>query len=599
MMDAGKSAGPTGCPPVRVPAPRGLVMLLTLATPLAAQIRFEDIAAKAGVRFELKNGAAGKFHQVELMPGGVAVLDYNNDGCLDIFFTNGAELPSLRKSSPAFHNRLFRNNCNSTFTDVTDSAGVAGEGYSMAVAIGDYNNDGYPDIFVAGVDRNFLYQNQGDGTFRDVTAAAGLTGVDPKYGKMWSISAGWFDADNDGKLDLFVSNYVGWDPATEPACGAPDHRFYCHPSNYPGRPHQLFHNNGDGTFTDISASSGIANSIGKGMGVAFADFNGDGLTDIFVANDSIRNFLFENKGHNKFEEVGLLRGVAFGEQGRAVAGMGVDFRDYDNDGLPDIVLTGMANDSFQLFRNVGKPAFFRDYTVRSGLALATMNLTGWGTGMYDFDNDGRKDLFFANAHFPELGPYLGTESPLPNSIFRNTGDGRFQDVSKEAGKDFQLAAYHRGVAFGDFDNDGRVDAVVSAIGGPARLFRNVTPRAGHWMAIKLVGRRSNREGLGAVVRLTLPGGETMYNHATTSVGYASSSESLVRFGLGADAVAKRIEVRWPSGEVQELTEVAADRVVTITEPRPSPASGETHPTQSARPNPPAATKQAREPAAGP
>jgi hypothetical protein len=542
--------------------PLGLLALL----PVGAQIRFEEIASRAGLKFELKNGASGGFHQVELMPGGVAVFDYNNDGCMDIFFTNGAALPSQQKTSPAFSNRLFRNNCDLTFTDVTEKAGVAGEGYSMAVAAADYDNDGFTDLFVAGVNRNILYHNRGDGTFEDVTARAGVTGIDPKYGKMWSISAGWLDADNDGWLDLFVSSYVGWDPKAEPACGTPDNRLYCHPSNYAGRPHQLFHNNRNGTFTDVSASSGIAASVGKGMGVAFADFNGDGLTDIFVANDSVRNFLFENKGNLKFEEVGLKYGVALGEQGHAVAAMGTDFRDFDNDGLPDVVITGMINDSYLLFRNQGKPVFFEDSTIQAGLALATRSLTGWSMGLYDLDNDGFKDLFFANSHFPRLGRYVGGDSPLPNSVFRNEGNGHFRDVSSGAGKALRIAAQHRGAAFGDFDNDGRVDVVVTAIDGAAQLLRNVSPGPAHWLALKLVGTRSNRQGLGAAVHLTLPDDRNLYNHATTSVGYASSSEPLVRFGLGSHRAAKHIEIRWPSGRVQQLANVAGDRVLEVKEP---------------------------------
>ncbi|HVW83247.1 MAG TPA: VCBS repeat-containing protein, partial [Bryobacteraceae bacterium] len=341
---------------------RGLLALVLAARFAGAQIQFEDVTKKAGLAFTLRNGAAGEFRQPELMPGGVAVLDFNNDGCADIFFTNGAALPSLRKTGPRFSNRLFRNNCDMTFTDVTDREGVAGEGYSMAAAPGDFDNDGFVDLFVAGVNRNILYRNRGDGSFEEVTAKAKLSGVDPKRGKMWSVSAGWFDYDNDGKLDLFVSNYVRWDPLREKSCGPPEQRLYCHPDNYEGTPDQLFHNNGDGTFTDVSVKSGIAAHIGKGMGVSFADFDGDGLTDVFVANDSVRNFLFRNKGDGTFEEVGLQTGVALADHGNAVAGMGADFRDYNNDGLPDVVVTGMVNDTYPVFRNHGGSAFFEDET---------------------------------------------------------------------------------------------------------------------------------------------------------------------------------------------------------------------------------------------
>jgi enediyne biosynthesis protein E4 len=531
-----------------------------------AQIRFEDIAAKAGLNFVLRNGATGDFHQPELMLGGVAALDYNNDGWMDIYFTNGAAMPSLNKTGPEYFNRLFRNNGNGTFTDVTEVSGVAGEGYSMGVAVGDYDNDGYPDIFVAGVNRNILYHNRGDGTFEDVTEKAHLGGVDPHFGKMWSVSAAWVDIDNDGWLDLIVTNYVQWDPKLEPRCGSPQQPLYCDPGAYHGTPNQLFRNNHDGTFTDITESSGLGAQIGKGMGVAIADYDGDGLMDFFVANDSVPNFLFHNLGHGTFEEVGMLAGVALDENGKPVASMGADFRDLDDDGRPDLILTAMINDTFPLFRNTGKSPVFEDDTASSGLALETRTLTGWGVGLYDFDNDGFKDIFTANSHFPALNRYLGTAPELPNSLFRNLGNSKFQDVSKTAGSDFQLAGFHRGAAFADFDNDGRLDAVVSNVNGPARLFHNVTPDAGHWLALKLGGTRSNRDGIGAKVALTLPSGRKLYNHCTMSVGYASSSEPLVRFGLGEYKVAKLIEIQWPSGKLQKLGNVAADRILRVREP---------------------------------
>jgi hypothetical protein len=531
------------------------------------QIRFEEIAKKAGLDFRLKNAASGQFHQVELMPGGVAAFDFDNDGCMDLFFTNGATIPELRKSGPEFWNRLYRNNCDGTFTDVTAKAGVGGEGYSMAVATADFDNDGLCDIFVAGVNRNILYRNLGGGRFADLTAKAGLSGIDPKRGKMWSVSAGWFDYDNDGWLDLFVSNYVAWDAAGEPACGAPRSRFYCHPKEYAGLPNQLFHNNHDGTFTDVSERSGIARSIGKGMGVAFADFDGDGFTDVFVANDSVRHFLFRNQGDGTFREIGLEAGVALRDDGSAIAGMGVDFRDFDNDGLPDLVVSGMINDGFRLFRNLGKRGLFEDLAQRTGLEMGTRPFTGWSLGMYDFDNDGWRDLFVALSHFPALERYLGRAAPLANRVFRNIGGRRFEDVSAGAGADFQTPALHHGTAFADFDNDGRVDAVVTTLEGPVKLFRNVTAGAGHWLAVRLKGTTSNRQGLGAVVRVTLPDGRTLYGEATTSVGYASSSEPLVRFGLGLNAHVKQVEVRWPGGGVQKLSDVKADRILEIEEAR--------------------------------
>jgi len=533
--------------------------------PAKAQIRFEEIAKKAGLDFRLKNSASGRFHQIELMPGGAAALDFDNDGCMDLFFTNGATIPELRKSGPEYLNRLYRNGCDGTFTDVTARAGVGGEGYSMAVATGDFDNDGLTDIYVAGVNRNILYRNLGDGRFADVTAKAGVSGIDPKRGKMWAISAGWLDYDNDGWLDLFVSNYVAWDPAAEPACGDPKSRFYCHPKEYPGLPNQLFHNNHDGTFTDVSERSGIGRHIGKGMGVAFADFDGDGFTDIFVANDSVRHFLFRNQGDGTFREIGLEAGVALREDGAAIAGMGVDFRDFDNDGLPDLVVSGMINDGFLLLRNLGKRSLFEDFAQRTGLQMGTRQFTGWSLGMYDFDNDGWRDLFFALSHFPALEPYIGRGAPMANHVFRNLGGRKFEDVSAAAGADFQQPALYHGTAFADFDNDGRIDVVVTTLDGPVKLFRNVTAAGGHWLAIRLRGRKSNAQGLGASISVTLPDGRMLYGHATTSVGYASSSEPLVRFGLGAQTGVKEIEVRWPGGGRQKVSGVMVDRVVEIEE----------------------------------
>jgi hypothetical protein len=301
------------------------------------------------------------------------------------------------------------------------------------------------------------------------------------------------------------------------------------------------------------------------MGVAFADMDGDGLTDIFAANDSVRSFLFHNRGDGSFEEIGLEASVGLREDGVAIAGMGVDFRDFDNDGRPDLIVSGLINDSFPLFRNLGPGRGFEDVGQRTGLLMATRQFTGWSLGMYDFDNDGWKDLFFSLSHLPDLGRYLGRDSALPNHVFRNREGKAFEDVSANAGSAFQAAAMNRGVAFGDFDNDGRIDAVVSVVNGAAKLFRNIGASDSHWLALKLRGTRSNRQGLGASVHVRLPDGRDLYNHATTAVGYASSSEPLVRFGLGMNRTVEKLEIRWPGGGTQQLKNVAADRVLEVVE----------------------------------
>ena len=543
---------------------RSVVLALALAWSAAGQIRFEETTEGTGLEFVLANGAAGRFRQVELMTGGVGALDFDGDGCLDVYFANGAALPSLKKTGSNHLNRLYRNDCSGQFKDVTEAAGVPGEGYAMAVAVADYDNDSDSDLFVAGVNRNLLYRNEGDGTFTDVTAEAGLMGVDRLLGKLWSVSAGWFDYDTDGHLDLFVTNYLFWDPRTESRCGTAEHPLYCHPDNYRGQPNQLFRNRGDGTFEDVSRNAGIFEHVGKGMGVAFGDFDGNGFPDVFVANDSVRGFLFVNQGNGTFAERGLELGVALREDGAAIAGMGVDFRDYDDDGRPDIFVAGMINDTFLLFHNAGAELPFDDFTVLSQVALHTRQKTGWGVGVFDFDNDGHKDLFSANSHFPQLGRYLNTPSPQANSVLRNTGQGRFEDASETAG--LQRAAYHRGAAFGDFDADGRVDVIVTALNDATLLLRNVSSAPYHWLGVRLAGRRSNRDGLGASVRLVLPDGRTLQNHATTAVGYASSSERTVRFGLGSAGSVRRIEVDWPSGTRQTVEAPAVDQILEIEEP---------------------------------
>jgi hypothetical protein len=539
--------------------------LTSLAASSKSTAGFENIIRSSGIQFILDNSTQPQKYQPETMAGGVAVFDYNNDGLLDLYFTNGSHLPDMDKSDPRFHNRLYRNNGDGTFTDVTAQAGVAGSRYSVGVAVADYDNDGYQDLFVTGANGCQLFHNNGDGTFTDVTAHAGLARVHPDLVNSFSPAAGWFDYDNDGHLDLIVINYLKWSAATEPACVSNGIRAYCSPDSYAGLPNLLFHNNGDGTFTDVSESSGIFKHVGKGMGVAFADYDSDGFVDIFVANDTFRNFLFHNNGNGTFTETGLLSGVAYPENGRSVAGMGVDFRDIDNDGLPDIFETAMYNDNFLLFKNMGKGQF--EYaTMASRLGVATRHLTAWGTGIFDFDNDGWKDIFTSNAAILDNSEQVNhTPYFLANSLFANNRDGTFTDVAAAAGASFNVPAAHRGAAFGDLNNDGRVDIVTNCLNGKPEILMNRSANSNHWLLLNLVGTVSNRDGLGSRIKVTTKEG-VQYNHATTSVGYGSSSDKRVHFGLGAANKVDQLEVTWLSGIKQTVANVAADQILTLREP---------------------------------
>jgi hypothetical protein len=530
-------------------------------------IRFEDVSAQSNLRFTTRNSATPNKNQIETMIAGVALLDYDQDGYLDIFLVNGAEIPSLIKTSPVYWNRLFHNNHDGTFTDVTERAGVKGNGYGMGVSVGDYDNDGYPDIFVSSVTGNQLLHNNRDGTFSDVTQSAGLEGASYKGKKMWSTGAGWFDYNNDGRLDLFVVNYCAWEVNRDPYCAAPGSgRAYCYPRFYEPLHNTLYRNDGNGHFTDVSEETGIARIPGRGMSVSFADFDGDGYLDAFVANDVSPNSLFHNLGGKRFEEIGVEAGVAYSDSGTALSGMGSDFRDVNNDGIPDIWHTAVDRETFPLYLGIGRSFF--SATMPSGLGRYTVKMSGWGNGIMDFDNDGWKDLFVARSNVLDTVEeyHDGRTYPEPNAVFRNLGGSTFQDVSAFAGDDFQKAAPHRGVAFGDLDNDGRIDAVVSVLGGSPKILRNVSDNHNHWLLVRLVGSRSNRMGLGAQLRLVDDAGRAQWNEATTSVGYASSSDSRVHFGLGASKLVRELEVRWPSGAKQVLHDIKPDRILVVKEP---------------------------------
>lgn len=521
--------------------------MLLLALQPAPPIQLTDIAKTAGVDFVLENSPTPDKYLIETMPGGIAVFDYDGDGRPDIFFTNGAAVPSLEKNASKFRNRLFHNEGNLRFRDVTSQAGVTGAGYSTGAAAADYDNDGHPDLFVAGVNRNILYRNRGDGTFEDVTAKAGI-----KSGT-WAVAAGWFDYDNDGKLDLLVVRYAG-NPMSDRFCGDREKgiRVYCNPKYFDPLPAVLYRNRGDGTFEDVSEKSGIARVAGRGMSVAFADYDGDGRMDIFVTNDNMPNFLFHNLGSGKFEEAALTAGAALLDHGKPVSSMGADFRDYDNDGHPDILVTALAGETFPLFRNLGQ-GLFQDATYASRVGPLSSGRSGWGAAFVDLDNDGWKDIFTANSHVDDRAETY-KES---NSIYRNLGNGKFEDAGMATGR-----KAHRGAAFGDFDGDGRIDVVVSALGEPAELWRNTTAGGSHWIEFRLHGRRSNRDGIGAVIRVG-----KQWNQMTSALSYASSSLIPVHFGLGSSTKVD-VEIRWPSRGIQQLKDVGVDRVVDVTEPAP-------------------------------
>ncbi len=520
-------------------------------------IRFQNVAPRAGLNFTVENHPTEHKHLIETMAGGVAAFDYDGDGLTDIFFTNGAAIPSLKKESPKYHNRLFRNLGGMRFQDVTQEAGVSGIGYAIGASSADYDNDGDADLFVGGVRRNILYRNNGDGTFEDVTSAAGIRSG------LWCEGSAWFDFDRDGWLDLFVVNYLQWHLGFDTFCGdkAAGVRAYCHPRLFEGLPNTLYRNRGDGTFEDVSQAAGIADHVGKGMSVVVADYDLDGYLDLFVTNDKLANFLFHANGDGTFEEVALFAGGALQDSGMAVSSMGADFRDANNDGYPDIVFAALTGETFPIFINQGDGEF-RDAGHATGMAPLSHDRSGWSIGLFDLDNDGWKDIFTTNSHVNDTVEFFeATKYTQTNSVFRNTRDGRFADASAGSGLDQGSPQAHRGCAFADFDQDGRIDIVTASLEGPAELWRNVSTGTSHWLNIRLVGATSNRDGIGARIVI---GDQT--NHMTTSVGYNSSSHSGVHFGLGATRLVELITIYWPSGKTQTLENVPADQALLVEEP---------------------------------
>jgi hypothetical protein len=531
--------------------------------------KFVDITGGLGIRFQHMASHTSKKYLPETMGAGVALFDYDNDDRLDVFLVNGAPLADPtpkgtipQKSGQKYWNRLYHQKADGTFEDVTEKAGLQGAGYGMGVAIGDYDNDGFEDIYVTALGGNKLYHNNGDGTFTDVTEKAGVGGSG------WSTSAAWVDLDGDGLLDLVVLRYLQWD-FDDVWCGEHKEglRAYCHPDIFQPIAPLVFHNEGNGHFSEVAQKIGVARP-GKGLGIAVGDYDRDGKIDLFVANDSMVEFLYHNRGNGTFEEVGLVSQVAVDGDGRTYAGMGVDFADYNNDGRPDLLVTDLANQRYALYQNNGDGSF--NYSsFETGLGRITMLHSGWGTRFFDYDNDGWKDMIVAQGHDLDTveltSPNLRYREPM--LLLRNTGSG-FVDVSSESGGVFQQAWLGRGLAIGDIDNDGRVDVVVSTNDGPAYVLHNETPTQNHWLTLQLVGHQSNRDAIGAEVKLTTAKG-TQLATVSTAGSYLSSSDKRVHFGLGAEAQAPAIEIRWPSGVVQTLKNVGSGQMLRVDEPAPS------------------------------
>ena len=538
-----------------------LGVLSNSARAAAKQPHFTDIAANSRFSYRSNNNFTGRKYFPQPMCGGVGILDYDQDGKMDIFFTNGAKFPELKKTDPSYYSCLLRNKGDGTFEDVTHKAGLTGEdlGFSFGVAVGDYDNDGYPDLFICNAGRNALYHNNRDGTFTDVTEASGIGGKPPNT---LSVVAAWFDYDNDGLLDLIVSNYTLWTPQTDIRCAAEDGDRYCNPRRYVSVPHRLYHNLGNGKFADVTDQSGIGKVPGKGMGVGIADFNQDGWQDIFVANDTERNFLFLNQGDGTFKEVGLQYGVSYNDEGSTVSAMGCDVKDFDNDGWVDIFYNNLVGQIWALFRNQ-KGRSFRYASRRFQIAQLSESMDGWSNGFIDYNNDGWKDLYSANGDIDNVI----VNARQHDTLFKNIDGKEFRDVSQELGKDFLRTGFQRGSAFADLNNDGFPDIVVTSLNERPRILINSADNGNHWLLLDLRGRASNRDAIGASVKLTTPSGRTLYNHVSVSVGFMSSSDRRLDFGLGSETSAASVEIHWPRGATQTLKNVAADQILKVEEPQ--------------------------------
>lgn len=529
-----------------------------------------NTASSSNLDFKQNNYATDRKYPFETLGGAVAVFDYDNDGSLDVLFLNGSPSPDHLKIDAKSWNRLYRNTGGGSFVDVTQKSGLSGAGkkcYPQGLAVGDYDNDGFEDVFVSCYGDNILYHNNGNGTFSDATEKAKVAMSDFAF----KASACWLDIDNDGFLDLFVTRYFRWNLAenADDYCGEKKlgYRTYCTPDVFKPASNALFKNNGDGTFTDISEKAGVSKSFGKGMGVAIADFDDDGRMDIFVANDKTPNFLFHNEGGGSFKEVALPAGVSANENGTMVSGMGCDFKDYDNDGRPDIFYTALIKESFALFTNLGK-GLFQDSTFPSNLGGLTAPHSGWSTKFLDLDNDGWKDLIVAGSHVIDNVELFDAGARYRESCFyyHNTGRGKFEDLTKAMGADFQAVGAFRGLAAGDFDNDGSLEIVASRLNDAPCLFKKKGNLGNHWLMLSLKGTQSNRDAIGAKVKLNLNSGAHLYEHVTTANGIYSASDKRVHFGLGRETQIDSVEITWPGGGTQRIERPKVDQILTITEP---------------------------------